>query len=385
MTASATTCSAATVHRVTGEGGEERIQAFGRALDALRKEVEASLGEQDVAHIERIGRASFVLEIVGRGLIHFSVEPVGFGLGVTALWLHKSLELMEIGHMVLHRCYDKLDVSERFKSDHFRWKAPIDEKSWHRGHNVLHHQYTNIEGRDPDLSFGVLRLSARVPFRRAHRLQPVTNMVTWLSFANAINAHVTGVLDIVLPHESSCSLPDRRPETIKEAKRAWRRKFVRYHVREFAFFPALAGPFFWKVLLGNALSEVARDVYAGATIYCGHVGARDYPRGTRSGGRANWYRLQAEGARNIRVPRFMSVLCGGLDRQIEHHLFPRLPPNRLREIAPRVKQICEAHGVTYLERSWPDTLQEVLRDLTELRSPQRVPGEAEADAPEPQS
>jgi linoleoyl-CoA desaturase len=72
------------------------------------------------------------------------------------------------------------------------------------------------------------------------------------------------------------------------------------------------------------------------------------------------------------VPKAISVLCGGLDRQIEHHLFPRLPPNRLREIAPRVKAICEAHGVQYLEKSWPQTLRDVLVELTRLRSPQHT-------------
>lgn len=354
------------------DGDAARIEAFGQALDALRKEIESSLGAEDVAHIERIGRLSLVLEVVGRGLIHISVDPMTFGLGVISLWGHKSLELMEIGHMVLHRCYDKLDVPERYRAEHFTWKAPIDEESWQRGHNVLHHQYTNIEGRDPDLSFGALRLSERVPFTWAHSLQPFTNLLTWLSFANAINAHVTGVLEHYQPHESSCTLRDHRPETIRVAKRSFARKLVRYHVREFVLFPALAGPFFWKSALGNALSEVGRDVYAGATIYCGHVGAVDYPRGTRAGSRANWYRLQAEGARNIRVPKAISVLCGGLDRQIEHHLFPRLPPNRLREIAPRVKAICEAHGVQYLEKSWPQTLRDVLVELTRLRSPQHT-------------
>ena len=138
------------------------------------------------------------------------------------------------------------------------------------------------------------------------------------------------------------------------------------------FFPALAGPFFWKTLLGNALSEVGRDVFAGAVIYCGHVGARDYPRGARANGRADWYRMQAEAARNIRVPYLISVLCGGLDRQIEHHLFPRMPPNRLRQISPRVKAICEEHGVQYLEQSWPRTLLEVGRQLHRLGRPERA-------------
>lgn len=353
-----------------------QLESFARALDQLHGEVKSKLGAEDVTHIRRIRKLSTTLEVAGRGLIHFSFEPLGFGLGVTALWGHKSLELMEIGHMTLHRCYDRIDGAAAYRSDRFRWKAPIDEQHWQRVHNLRHHVHTNIEGRDTDLSFGMLRLSPRVPYRRIHALQPVTNVLTWFNFANAINLHVTGMLDRALPEGAARSLPDDKPETVRAGKRAFLRKFVRYHGREYVFFPALAGPLFWKTLLGNALSEVGRDLYAGAAVYCGHVGAKDYPRGTRARGRARWYRMQAEAARNIRVPRPLSVLCGGLDRQIEHHLFPHLPPNRLRAISPRVKAICEQHGVRYLEKSWPATLRQVLAHLREMASPQAAAGPA---------
>jgi linoleoyl-CoA desaturase len=130
----------------------------------------------------------------------------------------------------------------------------------------------------------------------------------------------------------------------------------------------LAGPFFAKVMLGNALSELGRDLYAAAIIYCGHVGAEDFPEGYDPGTRAAWYAMQAQAARDVEVPHWVSVLCGGLDLQIEHHLFPRLPPNRLREIAPRVREICAKHGVTYRSDSWPTTLRSVVKELARLRS-----------------
>lgn len=51
---------------------------------------------------------------------------------------------------------------------------------------------------------------------------------------------------------------------------------------------------------------------------------------------------------------------------IEHHLRPHLPANRLREVAPRVREICEKHGVKYLNTSWHNTLLGVLRQLSRL-------------------
>ena len=347
-----------------------RFRAFAAALDELRREVEADIGEKDTAHVRRIVALSRRLEVLGRGLIHVSIEPIAFGLGVGALWAHKSLELMEIGHMALHGAYDRLPDAE-LHANNFRWKAPIDEVSWRAGHNIRHHQHTNIAGRDPDLNFGGQRLSERVPFRQVHRLQPVSNVLSWFGFALAINMHVTGMLDIYLHKGAPASLRDLEPGTKRGARRAFWTKTLRYYSKEFAFYPMLAGPWAGKVALGNLLSEIGRDLYAAATIYSGHVGAADYPEDTLTTQRARWYAMQVEGARNFDVPRFLSILSGGLDRQIEHHLFPRLPPNRLREISPRVRAICEKHGVKYKSASWPRTLRDVFGTLRELASPKK--------------
>jgi NADPH-dependent stearoyl-CoA 9-desaturase len=348
------------------DSDEQRLQSFAAELDELRREVEAKLGLADAEHIERVRAWSSRFEVVGRGLIHFSLEPVSFMTGVLLLWLHKTLELTEIGHTALHGVYDGMPGLEPLRAREFRWKAPIHEASWRAGHNHRHHGYTNIEGRDPDLDFAGLRLSSRVRHRRLHRLQPLSNLLTWFGFAVSINLHVTGMIDVYLQQGAPLELPDREPATVRAAKRRFWSKTLRYYGREYALFPLLAGPFFWKPLLGNALSEVARDVYAAAVVYCGHVGAVDYPRQARARGRAQWYVMQAEGSRDIEVPTWVSILCGGLDKQIEHHLFPRLPPNRLREIAPRVRAICEKHHVRYLSGRWRSTLGEVLRDLARL-------------------
>jgi fatty acid desaturase len=130
----------------------------------------------------------------------------------------------------------------------------------------------------------------------------------------------------------------------------------------------IAGPFFWKVLLGNVLAEVLRDVYSAATIFCGHVGhdVKSYPQGTRAHGRGQWYAMQVEATNNFEVSRPISILCGGLDRQIEHHLFPTLPPERLREITPEIRAICERWGVEYKTDTWGRTLNKALAHIRRL-------------------
>ncbi|HEX6242459.1 MAG TPA: hypothetical protein VFZ61_16215, partial [Polyangiales bacterium] len=265
------------------ESDTERLASFQRGLEQLLEQVEARLGAEDVAHILRVRKLSRRLEIAGRTLLHLSLEPVSFGAAVACLSAHKALELMEIGHTALHGTYDKLPGAEAFHSKTFRWRAPIDEDGWRTGHNVRHHQYTNIAGRDPDLDFGGLRLSARIPHKWQHRFQPLSNLMTWAGFANGINLHVTGLLDVYLGKGDPPVLKNRDWSSVRAAHATFLRKYVRYHAREYVLFPLLAGPFFAKVLLGNVLSEMGRDLYAGAVIYCGHVGASDFPEHTRAG------------------------------------------------------------------------------------------------------
>jgi NADPH-dependent stearoyl-CoA 9-desaturase len=168
-------------------------------------------------------------------------------------------------------------------------------------------------------------------------------------------------------------LSDRSPATVIAAFGKMLRKLIPHLAREYLLFPALAGPFFPKVLLGNLLSGTLCNYYSAATIYCGHVGegVKEHADGARARSRGEWYSMQVEGSQNFDVPLPVSILCGALDRQIEHHLFPRLPTNRLREISPEVRRICERYGVAYRSDSWPRTPAGVLRRLWRLSFPDR--------------
>ena len=170
-------------------------------------------------------------------------------------------------------------------------------------------------------------------------------------------------------------IKDRSEETKKDVHRRFFRKVVPYYAKNYVFYPALAGPFFWKVMLGNWAADKLRDVYTAATIYCGHVGedVADYPHGHRARGKGHWYAMQIESSNNFRVPKTLSILCGGLDMQIEHHLFPKLPPHRLREITQEVEEVCKRHGVSYRRDTWPKTLGRAFKRIWRL-SRQEQPG-----------
>jgi fatty acid desaturase len=349
---------------------EEKYRQLGAELDDVKRRVTARMGAEDVTYVRRLNRFSRGMEIAGRLLIMLSPEPVTFFLGVGALWVHKQLQSTEIGHTALHGAYDRLPGAEAFASKTFRWDTPIDEASWRLAHNVRHHGNTNVAGKDPDTDFGPVRLTTQTKHTAFHRWQlPFALAVIFPLFALTINTHVTGLSEALAPEGRPLHfLPDRSTASRRAAMKKALRKYVPYYLYNFVLFPLLAGPFFFKVLLGNVLAEVMRDVYSACTIFCGHVGhdVKSYPAGTRAHSRGQWYAMQIASTNNYEVSRPISVLCGGLDRQIEHHLFAGLPPQRLREIAPEVRAICERHGLEYKTDTWGRTLKKALAHIGDL-------------------
>lgn len=175
----------------------ERFRRFGEELDALKERTLARMGAEDVSYVTNLNRFSRAMEVAGRALIHFSPEPVTFGLGVAALWVHKQLQATEIGHTALHGAYDKLPGGAAFASKTFRWDAPIDEESWRYVHNVRHHGSTNVAAKDPDIHFGTIRLTEQTPWNRHHRFQLATALgIVFPNFLFFIGSHVCGLNDV---------------------------------------------------------------------------------------------------------------------------------------------------------------------------------------------
>jgi delta8-fatty-acid desaturase len=78
-----------------------------------------------------------------------------------------------------------------------------------------------------------------------------------------------------------------------------------------------------------------------------------------------WFKMQLRGTMNVKCSRWMDWFHGGLQFQIEHHLFPRLPRHNLRECRELVKALCAKHGIPYNELSF---LQGNLRVLRKMKA-----------------
>ena len=89
-------------------------------------------------------------------------------------------------------------------------------------------------------------------------------------------------------------------------------------------------------------------------------------------------RRQVLTSRNVRGIRLVDFLLGGLNYQIEHHLFPNMPRPNLRQAQPLVRAFCQEHDLSYSEASMFGSYAEAVRHLHTIGAPLR-PTRAVAD------
>jgi linoleoyl-CoA desaturase len=342
------------------------IDAFGREIDRLRESVVADLGSRDVDHIRGVIRTAHYAEAGGRLLLHFGLGPVSFALGVAALATAKILENMEIGHNVMHGQYDWTKDPD-LDSHTYEWDTACTGDDWRHSHNFEHHTFTNILGKDRDVGYGILRMSSEQRWVPAHIGQPLYALVLALAFQWGVGAHDLRIDEFIEGKRPLSELGQRASPFLRKA--GWQ------IFKDYAFFPALA---LWnapRVLLGNFLANVTRNVWAFAIIFCGHFpdGVRVYrEEETREESRGAWYLRQLSGSANFEGGRLFHILSGHLSHQIEHHLFPDLPGSRYPEIAPRVQEICVRYGQAYNTGSFRRQFGSVVARIFRYALPERT-------------
>jgi fatty acid desaturase len=107
-------------------------------------------------------------------------------------------------------------------------------------------------------------------------------------------------------------------------------------------------------------------VYLGMTFAPNHKGM-PHPDGDE-----DFLRKQVLTSRNVRGGWFVDVALGGLNYQIEHHLFPGMPSPSLRKAQPIVQQYCQEIGVAYEQTGLIESYRQALRHLHEVGAPLRT-------------
>src|SRR5690348_3593449 len=91
---------------------EDQVEELGRRFDAIRKEIEESLGERDAAYIRRVITLQRRMMVAGRVVLFASAFPPAWVLGTALLGVGKIIENIEIGHNVMHGQWDWMNDPE---------------------------------------------------------------------------------------------------------------------------------------------------------------------------------------------------------------------------------------------------------------------------------
>jgi linoleoyl-CoA desaturase len=356
-----------------------KLEALALELDALRAGVAADLGAEDVRYIRRLIRIQRWAEIGGRASLFLGFLPPFWLAGVAGLSLSKILDNMEIGHNILHGQYD-WTKDPALSSKQFEWDSSCPASGWQHYHNYLHHTFTNITGKDRDLGYSVIRISAETKWTPASLGNPIYALGLALMFDHGIMLHE---VDIAQVREG-----DKPWDEAKPALRKGLHKSAKLAFRDYIMWPALTGPLFVTTLIANALANLIRNVWAFIIIFCGH-----FPQGVlefteeecENESKGHWYFRQMLGSGNISGGRLFHIMSGNLSFQIEHHIFPDIPARRYQQIAPQVREICERYGIPYNTGSLSRQFGSVVWKIFRFALPGRKKGARTAPPSTPQN
>lgn len=221
---------------------------------------------------------------------------------------------------------------------------------WLHKHNK-HHRSPNQEDRDPDIAPGGLVFTPRGVESRPRWLDPVTRHQGYLFFPmlllEGLSLHAAGLRTLA----SRPDLPHRRLEAGIIVAR-----FAAYGL----VLLLLMSPV--RALAFLAVQLAVFGLLLGAAFAPNHKGMPVVPRDVK----LDFMRRQVLMSRNIRGGWLVDALMGGLNYQIEHHLFPSMPRDNLRRARPVVREFCRVHGIAYTETSLVASYGIVVRYLNEV-------------------
>ena len=239
------------------------------------------------------------------------------------------------------------------------------QRLWYHKHNVLHHTYTNIAGVDTDLeSDGLLRLSPNQQRRPWHRLQVIYALPVY----SLLTLSMVLVTDYTKFFSGSIG-PYKLPKaTFTEATLFFITKIL-------YFFYALALPMFFHPVLhvigGFLIVHLILGLTMSVVFQLAHtVEENDFPVAQIPENiiENEWAIHQVETTANFSPKsRFANWYMGGLNFQIEHHLFAKISHVHYRKISPIVKQTCRDFGINYTSySSMPKAFATHMRFLIEM-------------------
>jgi linoleoyl-CoA desaturase len=220
---------------------------------------------------------------------------------------------------------------------------------WHFKHNIAHHTYTNITGSDDDFNVGVAgRLSPRDRHRPFHRFQ---HLYIWGLYAMlALEWQTTGDFrSMAKPGVASTNVA--RPRGWEQVY-FWIGKAVFYTLafviplQRHDVLPVVGTYLFGAAVLGLTMATVFQ------LAHCVQEARFPNPSPTSLRMDQEWSAHQVETTVDFaRDNALLTWYLGGLNFQIEHHLFPKVCHLHYPALSPIVEKICRDHGVRHFSHA----------------------------------
>lgn len=372
------------------------LEAFAQEMSDLGRELRAQQGEEDLQHLNRVVWWSDLCAVLGLASMWMSPNP--FTILALSLWTHSRWTM--VAHHTIHGGYNQVDSSGHYSSKTFGmgslWRRVVDwfdwmlPEAWSRYHNQVHHYRVNEPDGDPDyfekytdtwkLNRELMTLLSMLFFKWAFAA-PNTYKALKLSqmkgdLPKDFDPKLTMTIYQVFRMESL-------GEAIFSAGELMTRVIGPYLLLHFVLLPLpflLIGPsFFWHAVANLFLAELVANVHGFMVTTFNHTGEDIYC--FSSGCRVNsptFYLRAVIGSVNCHTGGFLNdFLHGYLNYQIEHHLWPDLSMLSYAKAQPKVKAICEKHGVPYVQENIFARMVKVLRIFTGRARMRRFPEEME--------
>jgi linoleoyl-CoA desaturase len=221
--------------------------------------------------------------------------------------------------------------------------------NWQVQHNVLHHTYTNIHGHDEDLEAGrIMRFTKQAEWRRFHKFQHYYSVFLYglLTFNWAIT---TDFLQMKRYLRRKLSYGEA-----KSSKFLWTTLIITkvIYFSIWIVIPMVIGIDWWKVVLGFLVMHYTAGVILSVVFQLAHV-VEDisYPEPNEEGEMENtWAIHQLFTTANFAPKNWLvNYYTGGLNHQVEHHLFPNISHIHYDKISKIVKETAHEFELPYQE------------------------------------
>ena len=256
-----------------------------------------------------------------------------------------STALAMLGHEGSHRSFSASPRRNAFLTNiAFPVFSGLGAMYWHNKHDRLHHGHPNVEGQDPDIKPFPF-VSSRGDYEKG------TKRERWFqrNFQAVAFWPMATLMTIGMRRSSILYL--LRTPCQEKLTREWFSDLVclSLHYVLWLIVPALIfGP---AVTIGIYLSIWGLSGICLALVFApAHIGLPIVTEQNK-----DWLH-QVETTRNLELPRLISFFFIGLDYQVEHHLFPKIPHQNLPKAAKITRAWCEKHGVIYLTLPYLDAL-----------------------------